>query len=368
MPSPRPLLLVVATVVGVLAFACNDNGDAQPEAATPPPQISRGAATAPPTSLPGSRLTTVEIVRKLRPSVVQVTTEGAQQGPFGQIIPSQGIGTGIIVDTEGHIVTNNHVVRVGGDPTGALATRITVSLSDGRTEPAEVVGTDPQTDLAVLKVGAVGLTPAELGEAADLPVGSEVVAMGFALGLEGDPTVTRGVISGKNRTIQEGPLSINNILQTDASINPGNSGGPLVDDRGRVIGVNTAIFGDAENIGFAISVDLAKPVIEELILNGEVRRGFLGITFEDVTPGLAMSLGLAADEGVLVRAVGDGSPADDAGLEAGDIIVGLAEAEIRNSGDLLEALRRYRAGQPTTLRFFRGSDEEETEVILGAQP
>ncbi len=368
MPSLRTLLLVVVSVVGFLAFACDDNDDTQPEAATSLPEIARATATAAPTPLPGSRLSTVEIVRKLRPSVVQVATEGALQGPFGQIIPSQGIGTGIIVDTEGHIVTNNHVVRVGGDPIGDLATRITVSLDDGRVEPAEVVGTDPQTDLAVLKIDAAGLTPAELGEAADLPVGSEVVAMGFALGLEGDPTVTRGVVSGKNRTLQEGLLSINNILQTDASINPGNSGGPLVDDRGRVIGVNTAIFGDAENVGFAISVDLAKPVIEELILSGQVERGFLGITLEDVTPGLAMSLGLAADEGVLVRGVGEGSPADDAGLEVGDIIVGIAEADIRNSGDLLEALRRYRAGQPTTLRFYRGGDEEETEVILGTQP
>lgn len=367
------LLLLLPLLAAFVVIACDGNGDGgQTRGDTTATAVDDGnepeaTATPLPPAPAGEALSTVEIARKLRPSVVQVTTESALVGPFNQIIPSQGIGTGIIIDEEGHIVTNNHVVRAGGDPVGDIASRITITLSDGRTEPAEVVGTDPQTDLAVLQIDASGLTPAELGDAESLPVGSDVVAMGFALGLEGDPTVTRGVISAKNRTL-EGPVTINQIIQTDASINPGNSGGPLVDDRGRVIGVNTAIFGGAENIGLSISIDLAKPIIEALIQEGQVDRGFLGVVLEDVTPGLAQSLGLPTDEGVRVRDVDPDSPAAAAGLEPNDIIIGLEDAEIQNSGDLLEALRIYQAGETATVHFYRNGDEQEADVILGGRP
>lgn len=192
--------------------------------------------------------------------------------------------------------------------------------------------------------------------------------MGFALGLEGDPTVTRGVVSAKNRTIQEQSISINNAIQTDASINPGNSGGPLVDDRGRVVGINTAIVQGGENIGFSISVDLVKPIMEELIQKGRVERGFLGVRFTDITPSLARNLGLPAEEGVGIQEVVPGSPADEADLRPEDIIIVVEDTQVRNSGDLLEALRRYRAGERVTVRFYRGGDQQEAELRWAPSP
>ena len=317
-----------------------------------------------PTPLPGVRLTTEEIVRKIGPSVVQVLTEVATRNVFGQLVPSQGIGTGVIIDTEGHIITNDHVIRAGA----GVASTITVTLSDGRTAPATVVGADPATDLAVLKIDVTGLTPAELGDSSSRPVGADVVAVGFALGLEGDPTVTRGVVSAKGRTIQEQTISINDAIQTDAGINPGNSGGPLVDDRGRVIGINTAIISGAQSIGFAISIDVAKPIVQELLQNGFVARGFLGVQFTDITPSLARNLNLPADEGVGVVDVTPGSPADAAGMQPNDIIIRIEDTPITNSGDLVEVLRRYRAGEQVVVHFYRDGSEVETDVTLGARP
>ena len=370
MRMPRFVLPIAFSLFALLIVACDGDGSSAPATATPAIDDGRPAATEAPTLEPGARLSTVDIVRTLRPSVVQVLTESATLDFLGQPQPAQGIGTGVIIDTEGHIITNNHVVRVAGDPFGDLASRITITLSDGATTSAEVVGADPQTDLAVLKIDASGITPAVLGNSDSLLVGSEVVAMGFALGLEGDPSVTRGVISAKERTLQlpNSNFSLNGLIQTDASINPGNSGGPLVDQTGRVIGINTAIIQGAQNIGFAISINLAKPIIEELIENGKVERSFLGIQLADVTASIARTLGLPSDEGVGVVVVEPGSPADDAGLQPNDIIVGLEDTEIRNSGDLLEALRRYREGTTVTVRFYRDGDAEEVDVDLGSQP
>jgi S1-C subfamily serine protease len=296
---------------------------------------------------------------------VQVLTEGANQDIFGQLQPSQGIGTGVIIDEDGHIITNNHVVRLGGE---TIANQITVTLADGSTEDAEVVGTDPQTDLAVLKIEATGLTPAELGSSDDLAVGEDVVAIGFALGLEGEPTVSRGVVSAKSRTIQEETVSINDAIQTDASINPGNSGGPLVDEQGRVVGINTAIISNAQNIGFSISIDLAKPIVQELIDSGTVTRGYVGVQLTDITPSLAENLDLPVEEGVGIVQVVPGSPADDAGLQQNDIIVRVEDQEITNTGDLLEALRAYQAGDTVTIRLYRDDEQQELEVTLGTQP
>ena len=360
------LLLPPFLLLAVVVAACDGDGDNGAGTTLEPNDSPAATATdEEPAANSGDRLSTVEIARKLRPSVVQVVTEGAAQDLFGRIQQQQGIGTGVIIDADGLIVTNDHVIRVGDD----IANRITVALHDGSTEPAEVVGADPQTDLAVLRIEASGLTPAQLGDAESLPVGAEVVAMGYALGLEGDPSVTRGVVSAKGRTIQEETVSINDALQTDASINPGNSGGPLVDDRGRVIGINTAIFGGgAENIGFAISVDTVKSVTQELIQSGNVQRAFLGISFQDVTPSVARSNDLPVEQGVGVAEVVAGSPADDAGLQVNDIIVSLGGAEITNSGDLVETLRGHQAGDAVTVGFYRGSSEQEVEVTLSERP
>jgi serine protease Do len=359
--------LVLLALLASLAAACNGGGSAA-TTTTPSTEETMASATEEPPRESDAPLSTEEIARRLRPSVVQVLTEGATRDIFGQVQPSQGIGTGVIIDEEGHIVTNNHVVRIGG---AEIAGQITVSLSDGRTADAEVVGTDPQTDLAVLKVDVTGLTPAELGDASSLQVGEDVVAIGYALGLEGEPTVSRGVVSAKNRTIEETiegqSISINDAIQTDASINPGNSGGPLVDEEGLVVGINTAIIQGAQNIGFSISIDLAKPIIQELIESGRVNRGFLGVSLTDITPSLARNLDLPVDEGVGIVQVVAGSPADDAGLQSDDIIVGIEDEEVGNTGDLLEALRRYQAGETVTVRYYRDGTQREADVTLAAQ-
>ena len=361
----RFVAAIILLLLAGFLVACNGGGGSAPSTLTVTPTIEPPQTQAPPATL-GPRLSTVEIVRKLRPSVVHVLTEDT--AGFGTT--SRGVGTGIIIDTEGHIVTNNHVVRVGGVPTGRIAGRVTVTLFDGETAIAQVVGTDPETDVAVLQIDVPDLTPAELGDTATLPVGSDVVAMGFALALQGDPTVTRGVVSAKNRTLQQQSINISipDAIQTDASINPGNSGGPLVDDRGRVVGINSAIIPGAQNIGFAISIDLVRPIAAELIESGRVVRGFLGVGFDDVTPSLAAIAGLPVDQGVIVKDVVAGSPAELAGLRPDDIIVGLEEASITSSGDLLEALRRYRVGTEVTVRFYRGGSEQEATTVLVDRP
>jgi serine protease Do len=231
-----------------------------------------------------------------------------------------------------------------------------------------VVGTDRQTDLAVIKISAGDLTPAELGDVSSLPVGSEVVAIGYALGLEGDPTVTRGVISAKDRTIQEQAISINNAIQTDASINPGNSGGPLVDEQGRVIGINTAIIQGSQSIGFSISIDLAKPIIQEIITSGSVSRGFLGIDFQELDATTAEALDLPSDDGVVILEVVPDSPAEDAGLRPQDVIVAVGDENVTNSGDLVAALRIHQAGDDVTVTYYRNGDRETARVTLAERP
>jgi S1-C subfamily serine protease len=295
--------------------------------------------------------------------VVHVLIEGTTFSVFGQPIPTEGVGTGFITDDEGHIVTNNHVVFVDGE---SPAREITVTLSDGRQFQADLVGGDRPTDLAVLKIDAENLTPASLGDTARLQVGDDVVAIGHALDLAGGPTVTRGVVSAKERLIQEDPYMIPGAIQTDAPINPGNSGGPLVNMHGEVVGITTQVIrGTAEGIGFAISIDTVKPIVAELIDKGQVERGYLGINLINITPGIAEEFDLAVDSGVGIGAVQDGSPADRAGLMAGDIIVEAAGEEIKNSGDLLGVLTEHRAGETVIIEYYRDGDLEEAEVTLG---
>jgi S1-C subfamily serine protease len=297
---------------------------------------------------PGVALPTVEIVELLRPSVVHILTETASGGIFGQ-----GVGTGIIIDEEGHIVTNNHVITVDGD---RPVDEITITLHDGRQFSARIVGRDPPTDLAVLKIDAEGLTPVTMGDSAQLSVGDDVVAIGNALNLPGGPTVTKGVISAKDRLIQSGAISIPDAIQTDAAINPGNSGGPLVDTRGEVVGITTAVIrvGEAEGVGLAIAIDTAKPIVAELMESGRVERGLLGVIID-----------LRGGNGVRLQDVQEDSPADDAGLKAGDLIVKVAGKDIRTSGDLFAALREYREGVTVEVEFFRGDDLKSAEVTLG---
>ncbi|PKB66924.1 MAG: hypothetical protein BZY81_06160 [SAR202 cluster bacterium Io17-Chloro-G4] len=193
-------------------------------------------------------LPTIEVVKKLKPSVVQIVTEVAAMGAINQAVPSMGVGTGILLDEEGFILTNNHVIRD--------AQVITVTLNDGQTFPAELIGGDASTDTAVIKIQADGLQPAVLGNSADLLVGQDVIAIGHALGLPGGPTVSKGVVSALGRSIAvDAQTTMVDLIQTDASINPGNSGGPLSNNKGEVIGINTAVIPGSQGIGFAINID-----------------------------------------------------------------------------------------------------------------
>jgi serine protease Do len=368
MRLPATLSAILA-LVAVVAVACGGGG-AEPSPTASPTGARQviTTATAIPTavsspSAQGAPLTTSEIVVLLRPSVVHVLIEGTTFGVFGQAIPTEGVGTGIILDEEGHIVTNNHVVYIDSQ---TPAQTITVTLSDGRQFQASLVGGDSPTDLAVLKIDADNLTPAKLGDTAQLEVGDDVVAIGQALDLPGGPTVTRGVVSAKDRLIQEDPYMIPGAIQTDAAINPGNSGGPLVNTYGEVVGITTQVIrGTAEGIGFAISIDTAKPIVQELIDKGRVERGYLGVSFVNITPTIAEQFNLPVDSGVGIGSLQSGSPADRAGLKAGDVIVKAAGEDISNSGDLLNVLAQHVAGDTLTIQYYRGNSLQETNVTLG---
>ncbi|HXK33604.1 MAG TPA: trypsin-like peptidase domain-containing protein [Dehalococcoidia bacterium] len=364
-------ILLALLLPAVVLAACGDDGTDAPAGraggdtpvATPTPARGESGVAGD----AGDGLTTVEIVDRLAPSVVRVQTEGATLDAFGRAVPGGGVGTGVIVDAEdGYIVTNNHVVTIGG--IDRPASRITVTLNDQRTFDATIIGRDPPTDLAVLQIDADDLTAATFGAEEALRVGEDVVAIGFALGLEGGPTVTRGVLSARNRSIDEPPYTINDAIQTDAGINPGNSGGPLVNARGEVVGINTAIIRGAQNIGFAISVGLVEPTVRELIENGAIERAFLGIGTVDVTPAIARNFDLPVDEGVAVTAVGNGTPAADAGLRPNDIIVEIDGEPVRNNGDLLAVLAEHRAGDIVEVVYYRDSERESVEVTLASRP
>lgn len=363
------LVFCAAVAAAVLAgIACNNSSESQRPAATPsaPPAESPTGSAAPADAAGGSPLSTAELVETLRPSVVHILSEVATIDVFGQLVPQEGVGTGFIIDEEGHIVTNNHVISRGVDPVDS----ITVTLADGRQFPARIVGRDPPTDIAVLKIDADGLVPVPLGDSSRVRVGEDVVAMGNALNLPGGPTVTKGVVSAVNRLIQEGNISIPDAIQTDAIINPGNSGGPLVNMRGEVIGITTAVIrgGSAEGIGLAIAINSAKPIIEELMRYGVVNRGFLGVQIAPIPSLAAQQCGVDLEQGVLLVDIVRNSPAAAAGLAVCDALVRVEEVDIRTTGDLFNALQRYRAGQTVELNVVRRGETLDLEVTLGEQP
>ncbi len=354
------LLLAVAIGVGC---AGGDGDDATELADTTVSQTPSGGGAPRIQDAPGG-LTTVEIADKLAPSIVRVQTEGATLDALGRTAPGGGVGTGVIINAEGHIVTNNHVIVVGTE----AADRITVTLADQRTLPATIVGRDPATDLAVLDIEADDLTPATFADASELQIGQDVVAIGFALGLRGAPSVTRGVISALNRTIQEQPYTIPDAIQTDAGINPGNSGGPLVDANGEIVGINTAIIRGAQNIGFAISASVVQPTVESLISDGQIERAYVGISTVDVTQSIARSFDLPVERGIAVTLVADGSPADQGGLEENDIIVSIDGQDVANNGELLAILAQREPGDVVSIEYYRGDDLASTDITLASRP
>ncbi len=314
---------------------------------------------------PDGPLTIPELVRRISPAVVHISTEDVTVNASGRPVPTGGVGTGFIIDANGLVVTNEHVIS------GARAIRVT--LTDGRDTEAELIGSDPLADLAVLKVDLTGLTVAPFGRSADLQVGQTVVAIGHALDLPGGPTVTVGVVSALDRTLTNvgpGRATLSDLIQTDASINPGNSGGPVLDMLGRVVGINSAGIQGTENIGFAISIDGAREIIDELIAHGRVERGFLGIVSATVTRSIARRFELPASAGVFIDQISSGSAAAAGGLRPGDIIIGLAGDTIDDQGDLSRVLARNKPGSEVQVIYVRGEEPEPqtTVVVLGARP
>ena len=307
----------------------------------------------------------VELAKQLKPAVVNINTKRVEegmpqlQGPMGrddqfqqffkQYFGNQrrtvrSLGSGFIINPSGYVLTNNHVTD--------KATEIHVKLADGRELSAKVVGRDPKTDLALLKVDATGLPVIPLGDSSGLQVGAPVMAIGNPFGLE--QTVTTGIVSATGRVIGEGPYD--DFIQTDASINPGNSGGPLINGQGQAIGVNTAIFsqsGGSVGIGFAIPVNVAKPVVTQLAQTGRVERGWLGVSIQPVTPELAKSFGLASAQGALVASVVDGSPAQKAGLKRGDVITEYNGRKVARSEELPRVVAETPIGREVPVTVLR---------------
>ena len=341
-------------------------------APTPPPSsptpIPTAGAPATATNASGTALPEiVSVADAVRPAVVFIAVEGVTADQFFQPVPVSGVGSGVIYDESGYILTNNHVIE--------NARTIRVVLPDGRDFPAQLVGRDPQTDLAVLKIDGQNLPTAPLGDSDQLRVGEWVIAIGNALGLEGGPTVTVGVVSALGRSIEvPSGAVLESLIQTDAAINPGNSGGPLINLRGEVIGINTAAPGPTQTgfqpsgIGFAISINSARPIIDDLVQYGRVRRAWLGVGVETLTPGLAARLGISVREGVVIGRVVRGGPAAQAGLQPGDVIVQMDGTTITNTSDLSNVLRQHQVGDSLTVEFVRDGARMQTTVTLGEAP
>jgi len=300
----------------------------------------------------------LDTVEKVSKSVVNISTVKLVHTIFYQAVPVGGMGSGTIIDSKGYILTNNHVV--GG------AQKINVTLDTNEVLEGTIVGSCAIHDVAVVKVDASRrmLRAAELGDSDKVRVGQRVYAIGNPFGLAGGPSVTSGVISAINRTIETDSGLIEDLVQTDASINPGNSGGPLVDVTGKVIAINTAIIPFAQGIGFAIPVNSAKACANEIVTGGLVRRPWLGIVGLSLTREISRYYGLPVDHGVLVTKVAGGSPAEAAGMAEGDIILEISGVETRRIEDLVSAIHERRAGEVVRIIAVRDGREHFFELKL----
>ena len=319
-----------------------------------------------------------KIARELSPAVVNIDVEtmvtrsihpfaddpffrqffGEEHRRFSRTIPMKGRGSGFIVSKDGHILTNNHVID-GAD-------KITVTFSDGRTFEAKVLGKDPTFDLAVIKIDAKDLPFLELGDSDATEVGEWVVAIGNPFGLE--HTVTVGVVSAKNRSIHAENVNFDGFLQTDAAINPGNSGGPLLNLGGEVVGINTAIVPFAQGIGFAVPVNMAKQVMDDLIEFGRVKRGWLGVYIQSLTKEFAEAYGVKEENGAVVSDVLRDSPAEKAGLQRGDVILEVNGSGVKNHQEFVMKIRQKLAGEKVTLTIIRQKKNIKVDVTLDEMP
>lgn len=328
----------------------------------------------------GSSNPVVDAVKRVGPAVVNIDTLVLRRqsvfglwdpfedlfgsDPFTRLVPSKGQGSGVIVDAaNGYVVTNEHVVH---DCIGRKS-EIKVSLPNKQTYEATIVGADPQYDVAVLKIEGKNLPQAELAPSDDLVIGEWVIAIGNPFGFRN--TVTVGVVSALDRSLpSDYGGRLDGLIQTDAAINPGNSGGPLCDINGRVIGINTAIIKGAEGIGFAIGASHVKPVVEEIIKFGRVRHGWSGMQFWDISERLAQRLGLESTDGALVVEVYQNSPAAEAGIKPGDVIIEAAGKSIASVADMQDVLRKARAGDVLPLKIVRKGKTINIKIKLSDIP
>jgi S1-C subfamily serine protease len=297
----------------------------------------------------------IAAIEKVEPSVVNISTIRFERDAFLHVHPARGLGSGFIFDKLGHILTNHHIT--------AGSREIEVALTDGRAFEGRLVGSDPANDLAVAKIDATDLPVAEMGDSNELKVGQTVIAIGNPFGLVGGPSVTVGVVSALNRHILAERV-YEKLIQTDASINPGNSGGPLLDLTGKVVGINTANIPGAQSIGFAIPINTAKTVLEDIVKHGRVTRPWLGIIGIDISRELARRFNLTVDTGVMVMRVIPESPAERADLQSGDVVAAVGDAHVASMEDLQREIRTRTAGDTVSLVVVRGSDEGRVRVTL----
>jgi S1-C subfamily serine protease len=387
-PEPRPadrrpsgagVVLAAALLSAVLAsggtfVALSASGalDRQAAPATSSNAVSTNVGRQPVTIDESSAI--IDVAAKAGPAVVRITTEtGAAASPDPNdpnagIIPSEGVGSGVIFDPNGWILTNRHVVA-GSD-------KLTVELKDGTTYTGTVYGIDTLTDLAIVKVDATGLTPVTIGDSDGLKVGELVVAIGSPLGTFSN-TVTSGIVSATGRQIQTEGSSLDNLIQTDAAINPGNSGGPLLDASASVIGINTAIARDSTGIGFSIPINIARPLMEQAKAGKPLARPYIGIRYESIDKQLAKTESLPVDQGAWISPKSDatgkppvnpGSPAEAAGIKAGDIIVGIGDTTIDTEHPLNAVLAQNAPGDTVDVKVLRDGKTLTIPVTLGTRP
>ena len=376
--SPRPgkrASLVVAVLAVLAAVACSGDDPAPAATAAPATATIPGAASTSGNGDGGSNMLQLpniaDTVERVRPAVVSILTEVMMQGRRQS---SFGSGTGVIFDESGLVLTNNHVVEGGVE--------ITVTLDDGTQIVAEVVGADRLSDLAVLRLPENGYTSLPLLKNGGLRAGDWVIAIGNALALPGGPTVTVGVVSALGRSMEASPgITLYDLIQTDTAINPGNSGGPLIDLAGNLVGINTAVLRGAgqgggisvEGIGFAIDVETAQQVSQQLVELGRVRWAWMGVSLADLVPEVAARVGLPIREGVIIQTTMIDGPSDRAGILPGDIVMRIGGHDVATVPDLIRLLKQeFSAGQEVEVEVFRtaeGAGERKTlTLVLGERP
>jgi putative serine protease PepD len=333
--------LVGASVAGGIVAVTDDGNSAAPAPATAPATV---------TTITDAHNAIAALVKKVEPSVVSIHDDVTQTDQFGQTESGQAAGSGFVLTADGYIVTNNHVVDG--------ATNITVDFHDGSTANAKIVAADPNSDLAVLKVDRTGLTPLPQGSSSSLEVGDQLVAIGNALDLSGGPTVTTGIVSATGRSLsEENGVTLTDMIQTDTAINPGNSGGPLLNMAGEVVGINTAVAGQAQNIGFAISIDHAKSLIAQLQQGNVPAHALLGVVTQPSQDG----------EGVEVVQVDPGSGAEKAGLQQGDLITKVDDTAIDGPETLGGVISSHQPGDTVSVTYTRDGSSHTVTATLGSK-